>query len=233
MKKNKGITLIALVITIIVLLILAGVAIAMLSGENGILKKAAEAKTKTEEGQEQEKERLATMELETYFLTNNLKYKCSNGYITGFTAGEEKVEKFEEILKPIGYKVTSKYEYNMSTHTGEYIPINESEKKDMIMATGMIVEKDDNKLSTVVFGDFNCDGKVDATDRSYFLAYCGGLTLKLAAPMKISIDMNCDGKINATDKDLLIKYVSGDVQIKQQQYAQDPSKIEEDKESLK
>ena len=50
LKSNqKGITLIALVITIIVLLILAGVAISMLSGENGILKQAAEAKTRTEE----------------------------------------------------------------------------------------------------------------------------------------------------------------------------------------
>ena len=35
MKSQKGITLIALVITIIVLLILAGVTIAMLTGENG------------------------------------------------------------------------------------------------------------------------------------------------------------------------------------------------------
>jgi len=39
MKDRKGITLIALVITIIILLILAGIAISMLSGENGILKK--------------------------------------------------------------------------------------------------------------------------------------------------------------------------------------------------
>ena len=45
--KEKGITLIALVITVIVLLILAGVSIAMLTGENGILTKANEAKTKT------------------------------------------------------------------------------------------------------------------------------------------------------------------------------------------
>ena len=44
MRNQKGITLIALVITIIVLLILAGVSIAMLSGENGILNKASEAK---------------------------------------------------------------------------------------------------------------------------------------------------------------------------------------------
>ena len=38
-RKNNGITLIALVITIIVLLILAGISIAMLTGDNGILKK--------------------------------------------------------------------------------------------------------------------------------------------------------------------------------------------------
>ena len=41
--NNKGITLIALVITIIVLLILAGVSIAMLTGENGILTRANES----------------------------------------------------------------------------------------------------------------------------------------------------------------------------------------------
>ena len=46
-KTNNGITLIALVITIIVLLILAGVTIAMLTGENGILTQASEAKIKT------------------------------------------------------------------------------------------------------------------------------------------------------------------------------------------
>ena len=45
-KKETGITLIALVITVIVLLILAGVTIAALSGDNGILKRATEAKKK-------------------------------------------------------------------------------------------------------------------------------------------------------------------------------------------
>lgn len=47
LRKNKGITLIALVITIIVLLILAGVTIATLTGENGILNQANKAKTET------------------------------------------------------------------------------------------------------------------------------------------------------------------------------------------
>ena len=39
MRKNKGITLISLVITIIILLILAGISIATLTGENGELNK--------------------------------------------------------------------------------------------------------------------------------------------------------------------------------------------------
>lgn len=63
MKNNKGITLIALVITIIVLLILAGVSIAMLTGDNGLLTKAREAKTKsaTAEAEEAVKIALATI----------------------------------------------------------------------------------------------------------------------------------------------------------------------------
>ena len=43
-KNEKGITLIALVITIIVLIVLAGIAISMTIGENGIFTKAREAK---------------------------------------------------------------------------------------------------------------------------------------------------------------------------------------------
>lgn len=44
MKSKRGITLIALIVTIIVLIVLAGISIAMLTGENGILKKASIAK---------------------------------------------------------------------------------------------------------------------------------------------------------------------------------------------
>ena len=59
LKENKGITLIALVITIIVLLILAGVTIATLTGDNGILKKAGDAKTQTEQAKEDENLKIA------------------------------------------------------------------------------------------------------------------------------------------------------------------------------
>lgn len=60
-KTNRGITLIALVITIIVLLILAGVSIATLTGENGILKKASTSKIETEKATAKEKVQMAVM----------------------------------------------------------------------------------------------------------------------------------------------------------------------------
>ena len=59
LKESKGITLIALVITIIVLLILAGVTIATLTGDNGILGKANDAKTQTEQAKEDENLKIA------------------------------------------------------------------------------------------------------------------------------------------------------------------------------
>ena len=64
-KKNStnGITLIALVITIIVLLILAGVSIAMLTGDNGILTQAKEAKEANIAGTEKEQIQLAMQSL--------------------------------------------------------------------------------------------------------------------------------------------------------------------------
>ena len=61
LKKDKGITLIALVITIIVLLILAGVSIAMLTGENGILTQAQNAKDETEKASAMEEVQLEAM----------------------------------------------------------------------------------------------------------------------------------------------------------------------------
>ena len=61
-KNNRGITLIALVVTIIVLLILAGISISMLTGQNGILNRATEAKEKTETSSVDEKRKLAQAE---------------------------------------------------------------------------------------------------------------------------------------------------------------------------
>ena len=58
-SSNRGITLIALVVSIIVLLILAGISISMLTGNNGILQKTADAKERTDNAQITERIQLA------------------------------------------------------------------------------------------------------------------------------------------------------------------------------
>ncbi len=58
-EKQKGITLIALVVTIVVLLILAGVSISMLAGDNGIIRQSQRAKEETKIGEEKEQVKLS------------------------------------------------------------------------------------------------------------------------------------------------------------------------------
>lgn len=65
MKNQNGITLIALVITIIVLLILAGISIAMLTGDNGILTQANNSKYNTARAEAVEKINLALNAVKT------------------------------------------------------------------------------------------------------------------------------------------------------------------------
>ena len=60
-KKERGITLVALVVTIIVLLILAGTTIATIFGENGIIKMAQKAKDETEKAQEETDKQLQNL----------------------------------------------------------------------------------------------------------------------------------------------------------------------------
>ena len=60
-NEQKGITLIALIITIIVLIILAGISIAMISGQNGILNKTADASVQADIAGTKEKIKLELM----------------------------------------------------------------------------------------------------------------------------------------------------------------------------
>lgn len=82
MKEQKGITLIALVITIIVLLILAGVSIAMLTGENGILTKATTAKEKSLEGEVVEAIKLGIAEIQADKLDTVSTNKTTDGKLS-------------------------------------------------------------------------------------------------------------------------------------------------------
>ena len=86
-KSESGITLIALVITIIVLLILAGVTIAVLSGDNGILTRAKEAKEQTNQKNDEETEKLAGYESTIDQYANQVTGGSGNGGQGGSGSG--------------------------------------------------------------------------------------------------------------------------------------------------
>ena len=80
-KEMKGITLVALVVTIVVLLILAGVSINLVLGNNGIIIKAKKAAEKTAEAQEKEmtESNLLEQELENSLATPTPKPQPTDG----------------------------------------------------------------------------------------------------------------------------------------------------------
>ena len=85
MKNNKGITLIALVITIIVLLILAGVSIALVTGDNGLLKQATRAGAETQVAEAKEMAIMDVSALVAQYYEDRYVNKQSTG-TTGTTA---------------------------------------------------------------------------------------------------------------------------------------------------
>ena len=116
-KQTKGITLIALVITIIVLLILAGVSIAMLTGQNGILTQAQKSREQTDIGREKEQIALAY---------NGVKTKKEGGDVT---SGELDAE-----LKANGADATA------SGTNPITVTFNDSKRSYTIDANGNITE---------------------------------------------------------------------------------------------
>ena len=120
--KNRGITLIALVVTIVVLLILAAVSISMLGGENGIITQAIESKDKTDIAEEKEKVQLAV---------TAAKGKTNWGEIT-----EENLA--EELTKNIG---TRDEDYTLSKEGESFlVTYTDSNTSYLVDANGNIGE---------------------------------------------------------------------------------------------
>ena len=108
-KFNKGITLIALVITIIVLLILAGVTISMVLGDDGIIAQAQSAKQAQEKGEGKDEGAISIAEgaISRYSMG---KYDASknNGIATqNSTINGEKASSSNPVI-PKGFKAVSK-----------------------------------------------------------------------------------------------------------------------------
>jgi len=110
MREQKGITLIALVITIIVLLILAGVTIAMLSGENGILTRATTTKEANAESTAREQSNLAYMAVRTEIAAQKVK----DGTYKPSEHGSELLTKVKADLQP----TEATEPWNCTTTTG-------------------------------------------------------------------------------------------------------------------
>ena len=112
-KANKGITLIALVITVIVLLILAGVSIATLTGDNGILKKAQNAKDLTNQKTAEEEVQIEVLgsldnsgNINIEDLNSNLLSHLSGvNYKEQPLSAENKIETLPAVVEYNGYKI--------------------------------------------------------------------------------------------------------------------------------
>ena len=136
MKNNKGITLIALVVTIIVLLILAGVSIAMLTGDNGFLSKGQEAAYKNDVGNA--KDEIAMKIAEAITNWNAVKYGNSTE-----TISESTIDAYIQAqLSDIESAVESNYDVAITLPTTATLPSGTT------TATITIVSNKNSTLST-------------------------------------------------------------------------------------
>ena len=109
-KSSRGITLIALIITIIVLLILAGVSISMVVGENGVLNRAQDASQKTKFASEKEAIEFIINDIKTGQMIGE---EIPKDKIKGeelFTKNFENAAKWKMITENVNGKVVKKFE---------------------------------------------------------------------------------------------------------------------------
>ena len=153
LKKNTGVTLIALIVTIIVLLILASLSISMLTGENGILTQVNRAKIETEKGSEKEQVQLSAV-----------------GALAKDNGGEIKRNYLEEELKN-----NIDGNYQLSEKAPYIVTIEETGRKYIIDANGNItgpVEEPEiveptgegGKMDTMLYGVIEIKWLAGTTD---------------------------------------------------------------------
>ena len=168
LENKKGITLIALVVTIIVLLILAGVSIAMLTGNSGILTQAQRAKKLTEVSSEKEVIQIVVVSDEMdkkqgkepmYNIGKTLYDNTfENSTIWDMIIINETQEKYGTGYKYIekgteieGYGET-KYNWLVNTSTGEVIELEEGTYielaygDDLAVTEGLVFNVDSNNI---------------------------------------------------------------------------------------
>ena len=165
-KRNNGITLIALVVTIIILLILAGVSINMLTGQNGIINRAAEAKQSTGSSNDLEYLQLkATEALTDYYQGNDT--MSEDDYVLKKWAADSN----SKIRVNQGEKT---FTYNNKTYNIADIIGNQSEKTK--------VEQNNMKQITVSNVTDEEDKKILSSGKVRLIIEENDTTMKAAVP---------------------------------------------------
>ena len=199
MKENNGITLIALVVTIIILMILAGTSVSMLTGQNGILNRATDAKKQTEDVSDLE------------FLQTKAYEAITNYYVKGQTGSEN--EYILEELKKVDGVTTSvsqgTVKYNGKTYyisdiignTNEQKAIEKEKSLTQITAANAtdsedkrILESTDSdgnaKIRMIIVEETTNNGKVKAAIPSGFYYVTGKPSTGLVISDKFDDDNN-------------------------------------------
>ena len=126
LKSKKGITLVALVVTIVVLLILAGVSINLVLGDNGIISKAQEGKTKSAEASENDLKGMNSLidEMETvlnggnteetvpYLPSSDFHYDTSTSVDTGLVIADSNGNEYVWVVVPKSLYNNTNYNLN-------------------------------------------------------------------------------------------------------------------------
>lgn len=160
-KETNGITLIALVVTIVVLLILAGVSINMVLGQNGIVTKAKEARDKTEQAKQND---LASMDQVVKDMDDILNDNGTSGgddtetktLVEAFNAGELKIGDYVEYKPTAGQTYTSvtnengwaDQTYTVDTATTWRVLGLSDDGSQVLLTSGSPIKKDMNASST-------------------------------------------------------------------------------------
>ena len=205
LKDEKGITLVALVVTIVVLLILAGVTITMLFGENGIIKKAQEAKEATERDQQEIEQGLQDLndQMDTILNGNSgsgtgdadpTKVANNIGSVISETENTDLTDAYNnKITIPAGFHIVSTSEDSTVSYTysGNGIPA---------VQDGIVVaDSDGNQFVWIPVGTIN--NKADDSNGPTTPITLARYTFNVGTYDSTTKEYNGDGSITSTVKD--------------------------------
>jgi len=192
--NNKGITLIALVITIIVLVILVGVTVSV-TINTGLIENSKKAVADYDKAQQYEEK----VVLDALFTINAAQKNVDLDMRQGILIISPEIVEIE-ITNTVGEVLSGLPDgYSIGNENGEKIADNTT-----IVDTGMsVLDKENNILGRVaVLGELSYDIYIDSSDILQTMYAMDGI-VEPKDHEKLAMDVNRDGKINQTDLDMI------------------------------